>query len=172
MSEGGRAVRQALALAALSVAVAAAVHLPLVRRFVRGEFRQTFVEAAARPGLRMITLEETEDLWRAGAALVLDARSEGPFGRGHIPGARNTPATAAKTGIPEDLKGADPAATLVVYCEGGDCRSSMTLAERLAGAGFTDIRVFSGGWAAWTAAGLPEERTVTNGKREKGDGQA
>src|SRR5512137_2504030 len=70
VSEAGRAVRQALALAALSVVVAAAVHLPLVKRFARGEFRTSFFQAAEYPGIRLISLAEAEDLWRAGQAAV------------------------------------------------------------------------------------------------------
>jgi rhodanese-related sulfurtransferase len=171
VSEAGRAVRQALALAALSVVVAAALHVPLIKRFVRGEFRETFFEAAAYPGIRLIMLEEAEDLWRAGASAVLDARTEDPYARGHVPGARNVPVAGARTDLPEELRGETPGRTLVIYCEGGDCRSSLILAKRLHDEGFRDIRVFSGGWAAWTEAGLPEERSEKKAKGEKGDGQ-
>jgi rhodanese-related sulfurtransferase len=49
--------------------------------------------------------------------------------------------------------------TVVVYCEGGDCQSSLDLAKRLHEAGFRDIRVSTGGWDEWRAAGLPEEKS-------------
>jgi len=42
----GRVLRQALVLGALAVLVAAAVHLPLIKRFARGEFRETFFETS------------------------------------------------------------------------------------------------------------------------------
>lgn len=157
MSEAGRALRQAAALAGLSVVVAAALHLPLIGRFVRGEFRESFFEAAAYSGLRLIALEEAEDLWRAGGVLVLDARAVELYERGHVPGARNVPA-AGQGGTPAaSFPDVSRDRTLVVYCEGGDCQSSLALAKRLHDGGFADIRVFSGGWEAWTAAGLPVE---------------
>jgi rhodanese-related sulfurtransferase len=162
VSEAGRALRQALALAALAAVAAAAVRFPLIERFVRGEFRESFFQAGEHPGIRLITLEEAEDLWREGMTVVLDARAAEPFDRGHVPGARNVPAgDAGRAGssLPDELLKTPRGMTLVVYCEGGDCQSSLTLSRRLHDEGFKDIRVFDGGWAAWTAAGLPVERS-------------
>jgi rhodanese-related sulfurtransferase len=170
VSEARRALRQALLLGVFASLIAAAVHFPLIKRFARGEFHETFFQAADYPGIRMITLEEAEDLWRTGGtAFVLDARAEGFFTQGHIPGARNVPAAEAVGSLPSDLLGAARDRTLVVYCEGGDCQSSLALARRLHDEGFRDIRVFGGGWEAWTKAGLPEEKAE---KAEKDDGQA
>ncbi len=169
MSETGRALRQALILGALAVLISAAVHFPLVKRFARGEFRETFFQAAEYPGVRLITLEEAEDLWRTGAAAaILDARAEKLFRQGHVPGALNVPAAGAGPPLPSELLGRARDKALVVYCEGGDCQSSLALAKRLHGEGFRDIRVFGGGWAEWTKAGLPEE---TAEKAGKDDGQ-
>ena len=158
MNEARRALRQALSLGALAVLVAAAVQLPLVSRFVRGEFRDTFFPASEYPGIRMITLAEGEDLWRTGLAVVLDARAEGLFAQGHIPGARNIPAAPAGLGLPDGLLGAARNMILVVYCEGDDCQSSLVLARRLHDEGFRDIRVLTGGWREWERAGLPAEK--------------
>jgi rhodanese-related sulfurtransferase len=47
---------------------------------------------------------------------------------------------------------------LVVYCEGGDCQTSVSLAKLIHQRGFTDIRILFGGWEEWSAAGLPEQR--------------
>lgn len=165
MSEAGRAFRQALAITGLAVLIAAAVRLPLITRFARGEFRDGFFSAADYPGLRLVTLEETEDLWRTGAALVLDARAEELFAGGHVPGARNVPSAGSAAELPVELEGADRERTVVVYCEGGDCQSSLALAKRLHDEGFKDIRVFGGGWEAWAAAGLPAERSEPDGQR-------
>ena len=171
MSETGRVLRQALALGALAILVAAAVHLPLVKRFIRGEFRGSFFQASEFPGVRLITLAETEDLWRTGEALVLDARSAALFGRGHIPGARNLPASETKNAFTAGILETPKSRTVLVYCEGGACQSSLALAGRLHDWGFTDIRVFGGGWEEWTKAGLPEEKEAGKGTEEKGDGQ-
>lgn len=157
MSEARKALTQALALAALSVVVGAAVQFPLVGRFLAGEFRDSFFRAADYPGIRMIALAEAEDLWASGTAVVLDARAETFFGRGRVPGARNVPGEGEGTALPDGVLALPRDRTLVVYCEGGDCLSSLALAKRLHDAGFRDIRVFGGGWEEWRGAGLPEE---------------
>jgi rhodanese-related sulfurtransferase len=162
VSESGRVLRQALALGALAILVAAAVHFPLITRFARGEFRESFFQASAYPGVRLITVEEAEDLWRTAHAAFIDARRPSLYDEGHVPGARNVPASETDKAVPSDVLSSSRAGTLVVYCEGGDCQSSLLLAKRLHGEGFTDIRVMTEGWKGWTAAGLPEER---------GDGQ-
>lgn len=162
MSEAGRVLRQALALGALGLLIASAVHLPLIKRFVRGEFRGSFFQASEYPGLRLITLEEGEDLWRTAQAAFIDARRADLYDAGHVPGARNVPATEAGKDFPAGVPDSPRSGTLVVYCEGGDCQSSLLLGKRLHDKGFKDIRVMTGGWEAWKAAGLPEER---------GDGQ-
>ena len=97
MREGWRVPRQVLALVALSVLVAAAVHTPLIRRFARGEFRDTFFQAAEVPGVRLITLEEGEDLWRTGVAALVDARRPPLYAAGHVPGALSLPASMLKS---------------------------------------------------------------------------
>ena len=158
MSETRKIVRQVLVIGALSVLVAATVHLPLFKRFVRGEFRETFFSQAEYPGVRVITLQEAEDLWAAGETAFFDARGTGPYGEGHVPRARNLPATETKLMIPPDVLEIPRERTLVVYCEGGDCQSSLALAKRLHDEGFRDIRVMTGGWEEWKKAGLPEEK--------------
>jgi rhodanese-related sulfurtransferase len=157
VTEARRILRQALALAALSVLVAVAVHFPLVKRFARGEFRETFFVQAAYPGVRLITLAEAEDLWRAGETTFLDARDGDLYREGHVPRARSAPAAEAESLLPVFAQRLAKEAALVVYCEGGDCQSSLILAKRLHDEGFKDIRVLSGGWEEWRKAGLPEE---------------
>lgn len=171
MREGGRVLRQALVLGALSVLVAAVVHFPLIKAFVRGEFREAFFAADDYPGLRLITREEGEELWRAGGAVFIDARKEAEFREGHVPGALSAPAAEAEKSLPQGVLALPRGAVLAVYCEGGDCQSSLLLAKRLHDGGFQDIRVMTGGWAEWTKAGLPREKAGTIGKAAKDDGQ-
>jgi rhodanese-related sulfurtransferase len=158
VTEARRTIRQALALAVLSVVAAAAVHLPLVKRFARGEFRESFFVQADYPGVRLITLEEAEDLWRSGETVFLDSRAADLYGSGHVPRARSLPATEIGASVPPFVRELPKEMSLVLYCEGGDCQSSLALAKRLNDEGFRDIRVFSGGWEEWKKAGLPEEK--------------
>lgn len=158
MSETRKIIRQALVIGALGVLLGAAVHFPLVKRFARGEFRETFFSQADYPGVLLITIQEAEDLWAAEEAVFFDARGAGPYGEGHVPRARNLPAVESRQKFPADVLELPRERALVVYCEGGDCQSSLALAKRLYDEGFRDIRVLTGGWAEWKEAGLPEER--------------
>jgi rhodanese-related sulfurtransferase len=158
LSETRKIIRQILVIGALSVLLAAAVHFPLVKRFVRGEFRETFLSQADYPGIRLITIQEAEDLWAAGEAVVFDARPERLFRESHVPRARNLPAAESGQKLPAEILELGRERTLVVYCEGGDCQSSLLLAKRLHDEGFKDIRVMTGGWEEWKKAGLPEEK--------------
>jgi rhodanese-related sulfurtransferase len=160
-----------LVLGALGLLIAAAVHVPLIKRFARGEFRESFFQASEYPGVRLITVEEAEDLWRTGTAIFFDARQSALYDAGHVPGAGSIPVPPSRPVIPAEIMEIARDRTLVVYCEGGNCQVSLALAHRLTGEGFRDVRVFSGGWAAWTAAGLPEEKTERKGTEEEGRGQ-
>lgn len=157
MSETRKIVRQALVIGALGVLLGAALNYPLVRRFARGEFRETFFSQAEYPGIRLITLREAEDLWAAGEVVIFDARGAGPYGEGHVPRARNLPEAESRQKFPANVLELPLEKVIVVYCEGGDCQSSLLLAKRLHDEGFQDIRVMTGGWEEWIKAGLPVE---------------
>ncbi|MGB7296158.1 MAG: rhodanese-like domain-containing protein [Candidatus Aminicenantales bacterium] len=164
-----RLSREILFIIGLSVVLGVAVNFSLVRRFLAGEFRQSFIDETKYSGIRFITLAEAEDLFarkiQAGDKIIfLDSRSREDFAAGHIPGALNVPVAELK----EKSDGAPGEAlsealsfpkdyVLVVYCEGGDCQTSVTLARLIHERGFGDIRILSGGWEEWTAAGLPVE---------------
>jgi rhodanese-related sulfurtransferase len=171
VNEARRVLAQAAALAALGAIVGAAVHFPLVKKFARGEFRETFFQASKYLGIRLITLREAEDLWAGGGAVVLDARAAELFAQGHVPGARSLPAARDGFEVPEALRALSRESILVVYCEGGDCQSSLALARRLHDEGFRDIRVLTGGWAEWRAGGLPEEKAEKSDPEGESVGQ-
>jgi rhodanese-related sulfurtransferase len=91
------------------------------------------------------------------SALIFDARPSAFFLRGHVPGALNL----ARDNFAEDyrrlsavLKGADDK-PIIVYCSGGACHDSRLVANALLSLGLTNVKVFTGGWDAWSAAGLP-----------------
>ncbi|MGZ5556150.1 MAG: rhodanese-like domain-containing protein, partial [Candidatus Aminicenantales bacterium] len=103
MSESGRVLRQALALGTLALVIAALAHLPLIKRFVRGEFRESFFRASEYPGIRLITAEEAEDLWRTGTAIFFDARQSALYDAGHVPGAGSIPVPPSRPVIPAEV---------------------------------------------------------------------
>ena len=158
MKDARRIVGQAALLVLLSVAAGFATHGPLVKRFLAGEFRETFLSSREYPGIRLITTREAEDLFAAGGTTVfIDARAAGHYREGRILGARSLPYEGPRTVIPDDFLALSKDRTLVIYCEGGDCRSSLGLAKIIHDKGFKDIRVMTGGWTEWMGAGLPTE---------------
>lgn len=163
-------IRGVLAIIVLSIILGVAINFPLLRRFTAGEFRQGFIDRREYAGIRFITLAETEDLFaqkaqEAEGLLFIDSRGRDDFAAGHIPGALSVPLDrvqrSGKTAPGSTWAGTldfPGAQTLVVYCEGGDCQTSISLAKIIHDKGYKDIRIFAGGWAEWHAAGLPEER--------------
>jgi rhodanese-related sulfurtransferase len=154
-------LRGVLAIIVLSIVLGAAVNFQLLRRFAAGEFRQGFVDRREYAGIRFITLAETEDLFArrmqgTEGLLFIDSRSRDEFAAGHIPGALSVPLEAVQRPGTLNFPGAQ---TVIVYCEGGDCQTSISLAKIIHDKGYQDIRIFSGGWAEWSAAGLPEEKS-------------
>ncbi len=148
----------ALIIAACASVLGLGWNFPLLKRYLRGEFRQSFLAPEKYPGIAFISLAEAQDLFVGGQALFVDSRSREEYSAGHILGAINIPfeekkakETVGKLGIPASKM-------IVVYCHGGDCQMSIGLAKLLSSAGFKTIKIYSGGWAEWAAAGLPVEK--------------
>ena len=105
----------------------------------------------------IVRLPEFHAAVEARNALILDARPLVFFGRGHVPGALNL----ARDDFARDYRHLSPVLKaaidkpIIVYCSGGDCHDSRLVANALQSLGFSDVSVFTGGWEAWSAAGLP-----------------
>ena len=104
-----------------------------------------------------VGLPEFHSAVEARSALILDARPLVFFERGHVPGALNL----ARDDFARDYRRLSPALKaaidkpIIVYCSGGDCHDSRLVANALLSLGFSNVSVFTGGWEAWSAAGLP-----------------
>ncbi|HEY9156700.1 rhodanese-like domain-containing protein [Candidatus Binatus sp.] len=104
-----------------------------------------------------VGLDEFRSAVESKSALILDARPSVFFEQGHVPGALNL----ARDDFARDyrgLAGVLKAATdkpIIVYCSGGECHDSRLVANALLSLGFGNVSVFTGGWDAWSAAGLP-----------------
>jgi rhodanese-related sulfurtransferase len=146
-------------ISGLSVVLGLALHVPVIRQFLAGEYAQGFIAGETGPGIILITLAEAEDLFAGGQGVFVDARSRTDFSAGHIPAAKNLPFEEAKgEALKEFAAGIPPGKTLVIYCQGKDCPAGLTLAILVRDQGLEEVRVFMGGWDEWIAAGLPAER--------------
>ncbi len=126
----------------------------LIKKYFQGEYRHAFLSKEEYPSIAFITLAEAEDLFSQGEALFIDSRSEKDFKSGHIPGAVNIPAVEEKGGALSSFS-FPKERTLVVYCDGSECQSSVFLAKLLHQKGLVNIKVFFGGWVEWIREGLP-----------------
>jgi len=103
-----------------------------------------------------ITREELTALVRRAPVVLLEALPEKYYRDGHLPGARWFPHDRARELAPVAVaRKSDP---VVVYCASDTCQNSHVAAKALTDLGYTDVRVYAGGKADWTAAGLPLEQ--------------
>lgn len=122
----------------------------------KGMFEPLSVATTEKTAPSMIHIDEVRRLYDLNQALFIDSRHSFDFQLGHIRGAVNVP--LAEFDLRKELVGALPKdKTLVTYCDGADCNSSIELAVRLQGSGFSAVKVFFGGWHEWQSQLLPTE---------------
>lgn len=85
-------------------------------------------------------------------ALLLDVRTSGEFGGGHLPSARNMDVRAAS--FEQDINSLDKSQPILIYCLSG-ARSAQA-AERLREKGF-QVTELKGGYLKWTTKMMPLE---------------
>jgi rhodanese-related sulfurtransferase len=90
------------------------------------------------------------------SAVFLDARSPEEYTEGHIPGALEFYADDFEKFAPlvlPQLKNKNQ--ELIAYCHGSSCELSLHLANALMQQGYTNVKVFFGGWPEWKKADYP-----------------
>jgi len=101
----------------------------------------------------IIDASEARCLIEAGAAVFVDARPASQFEAGHIPGARSLPVYQTDDYLLSFLSAVRPDIPVIIYCSSITCEDSRILAEELSAMGYSDIRIFAGGMAAWLEKG-------------------
>jgi rhodanese-related sulfurtransferase len=153
-----QACREAIAL----LLVAAALGFIYTAATEKGLFARSTHRTAAMPSgaqaPSMISRDGAWGFYQSGTALFVDARHEFDFKLGHIKGALSVPLKdydlrkGALSGISHDH-------LIVAYCDGAECNSSIELSVKLMKDGYSNVRIFFGGWREWEAANLPVEKT-------------
>lgn len=138
--------------AALIVVVACVVGLSVNTLWgglsLRGNWQNHAEARAIDEGFPLINTAALLQQVDLGEVQLLDARATESFDAGHIDGALSCP--VAQTEVMEELLlSMDPDFSHVVYCAGSDCEESVELAIYLRDFGFSDVKVYTGGWAAW-----------------------
>ena len=108
------------------------------------------------PAPEMVTLDSVKMYSEHHIGIFIDARHDFDFRRGHLPHAINIPLSEFEKyssllqNFPHDT-------LLVTYCDGAGCNSSVKLAAQCAALGFSNVKIFYGGWNIWTGQNLPVE---------------
>lgn len=136
--------------------------LPIVYQTPEQRFDAELTTLVTTPPFKIapaatVGLPEFRSAVETKSTLILDARPSVFFEQGHVPGALNL----ARDNFARDYRHLAPVlqpATdkpTIVYCSGGDCHDSRLVANALLSLGFSNVRVFTGGWEEWSKAGLP-----------------
>ncbi len=110
--------------------------------------------AACGQTRKNINVNEAKALIDKGGVTVLDVRTQGEYGGGHLKNAKLADVTAP--GFEQAIAKLDKNKPVVVYCAVGG-RSSRA-ADIMVQKGFKNVYNVSGGYNAWSAAGLPTTR--------------
>ena len=108
--------------------------------------------------IKWIEYSDLMELERSGQIRFIDARVLKEYADGHVPGAIPWPFNEFLEYL-EKYRDEVPFDTpVVVYCEGGTCDQSVSLAENLQIVGYGDIYIYHGGFDEWKGMGMPVEQ--------------
>jgi 3-mercaptopyruvate sulfurtransferase SseA len=149
---------QALREAGILLLVATTLGFVYTAAFEKGLFAHTApTPPAPIVGLQapvMVTLDQAKAYFDERQALFIDARHEFDFNLGHIKGAINIPLNVYE--IKRIVLDSIPRTRmLIVYCDGAECNSSIELSVKVAKEGYSDVKIFFGGWREWTESRYP-----------------
>jgi rhodanese-related sulfurtransferase len=170
-SPGSQILRDLIGVGLLAVASLAAglminrsssAPLPVVYQSPEQRFDAELTTLVAAPPFKIapapaVGLDQFRSALDGKSTLILDARPSAFFAVGHVPGALNL----ARDDFARDYRRLGAVMQdahdkpIIVYCSGGDCHDSRLVANALLTLGFSNVSVFTGGWEAWSAAGLP-----------------
>lgn len=106
-------------------------------------------------GIQTADTETILSLSNSKNTVLVDARSKNYFDLGHIPGATNWYSDDIQILAPSIEKDVPYTTAIYIYCDGGDCGSSLHVAKYLKYIGYTEVYVYLGGIQEWLEKSLP-----------------
>lgn len=153
-------VREALTLLAVSFFLGFTYNA-VVGKGIFGPTRpssQPSSSTADLPSTEIISIDQAKQIFDDGEGLFIDTRHAFDFRLGHIPGAVNVPLKEAKQIIAAFGESKDR--TLIVYCDGAECNSSLEVGSMFFLSGYRDVKVFFSGWTSWKDMGYDIEEAT------------
>lgn len=112
--------------------------------------------AANTPQHEVITAQQAQQLLQENSLQILDIRTAEEFANGHLTGAQNLDFYASD--FTQQLQTRDPKQPYLLYCASG--RRSAEAHRQMQALGFEQVYDIQGGYQAWTATGLPVQKTT------------
>jgi rhodanese-related sulfurtransferase len=129
--------------------------LELAKSSVKQSVQSSQQTGQKTSAITKINVWEGFKAFRSGSALFIDARHPADFDAGHIPHALNIPPDKNFSMETKDPKSRSK--LIIIYCQSLTCPMADELATSIAANGFTNIKVMSEGWDAWSQSGYPVE---------------
>jgi len=121
--------------------------------------------SVAKSEFRELALDDVVKIFEdpkvdTGEYVFVDARADGPYKAGHIPGAYQCDYYRSELYLPSVLDRVQNAEKVIVYCNGGECEDSLLVCREFMNLAvpLERIYLFRGGWEAWKQAGEPFEQ--------------
>ena len=108
---------------------------------------------------KIITLNQLRRLLASGKGILMDARNEEDYVKGHIKGARSIPGLEPEKHF-EELVHIPRDTLVIIYCNNAECHLGSSLAEFMSVMEFKNMVLYDDGWDGWVAAKMPIDSTV------------
>lgn len=110
---------------------------------------ETVQKSQADTFLNKIKLSDLENDIKNSDTILIDARMQQDFNRGHIMNAVNIPITVSEKMFMEKIKGIDKESKIIVYCQSNMCSYASSIARKFTSTGFNNIYIYKDGWIGW-----------------------
>jgi len=127
--------------------------------------RPSTSDGSAQNGEHIISLQSVVEKLGEPGIIILDARPPEDYREGHIPGAISVPYDEILEKPEPFLHELPLDQEIIAYCEGIQCSNAEDVALLLQERGYSNVKVFLGGWEEWTASAMPLEKE--SGQREQ-----
>jgi rhodanese-related sulfurtransferase len=107
----------------------------------------------------VIDLATAKKIFISGKALWIDARPENNYNEGHISGSINIPLPGPVNYRRQLFEKWEKDRLIVNYCSSFSCPIAQHLAAEMKFMGFSNVLVYTGGYADWIENGMPVEKT-------------
>ncbi|MEW5807624.1 MAG: rhodanese-like domain-containing protein, partial [Acidobacteriota bacterium] len=124
-----------------------------VKQSQSGEVRESRAVEPQEP--EWIELELARKHFEEKDAIFIDAREVEEYQEGHIQDAVNVPYGWYWKEHPDLSTLLPEGRVIIIYCSGSDCEASVQLAFAMFERGYSNLKIFFGGWEDWVNAGLP-----------------